>query len=132
MFAIPPVLAPIVLALLVPVGYWITTRVADELPAATRWITLAHALLSLAVFFFFPWWQAALFAGGLFIGFIPSIFVFSWLASSLPLSIELAFFLVGVGILTGSRWRLDGHAAFTVTLMPVLLTLFLVGVRSLA
>ena len=64
--------------LLIAAGYWITTRVPDEIPSATKPVLLTYVLLSLFLVAYYSWWQAALLIGALLIG---------WLFGALALAI---------------------------------------------
>jgi hypothetical protein len=121
---------PLVLALTPLIGYWALARVPDEEPVAKKWILGAHALVALLLFLALPWWQAALLCGALFIGWIPALLAFTWLATG-PLALPMSIYLVGLGVLTGSRWRVDTHSERLLALGSIALTLFLLGARTL-
>ncbi len=126
-----PLLFPLLLALLQPIGYWITTRVPDELPVAAKWITLVQAVLALALFAFFPWWQAAILAGALVIGWLAALIALAVIASGSPFTMELALISVSLALFTGARWRLDEHSPWTLALGAPVLTAVFIGLRSL-
>jgi hypothetical protein len=89
----------------VPLGYWISSLVPNELPIGERWFIVATALFCVPLFWLLPWWQAAIVAGALLLGWYPALIAFAW-AAYMP-SMALAQLLCVLGVLVGTRWRTE-------------------------
>ncbi len=122
----------IVLALVsVGVGYWLTHRVPDEIPAATKPVIIAYALLTLLLFGFFPWWQAALLIGALLIGWLFGVFALAVLVTDSSHSLGLLYVTLSLALLFGARWRFEEHNRWTLAFGSVAFTVLLIGIRIL-
>jgi hypothetical protein len=86
-------------------GYLISTQVPEELPLGKNWFLAFTAVFLVPLFFLLAWWQAALVAGALLLGWFPALIGFGAVMGREEL--PLAYILMVLGLLVGTRWRVD-------------------------
>jgi hypothetical protein len=106
-------------------GYWVSALVPAELRIGERWFLIATGVFCIPLFWLLPWWQAALASGLLLLGWFPALIGFGFAAWN-P-SLVLAQLLCVLGVLVGTRWRVEkrplwqlGTAALIVALVLTL------------
>jgi hypothetical protein len=108
------------------IGYWISTFVPEELPLGKNWFLAATAAFTIPLFFILSWWQAALVAGAILLGWFPALLGYAAVMSRENL--HLTYIVLVLGILIGTRWRVEDrsftHLVAAMAVLTILSLLF--------
>ncbi len=126
-----PLLLVLLALILVAVGYWITARVPDEIPAATKPVLAVYVILTLLLVAYYGWWQAALLIGALLIGWLFSALALAILITSPGTNLGLLYITLSLALLMGARYRFEEQNRLTLAIGILVSTLLVIGVRIL-